>query len=148
MSKKSFIGVMVSAVVSGAIAGGSFALYRVINESRLPMHLSQNQAALAATALGVAALCLVVVILRWFPDQHKTATVEQSMLAIIGSIATLALGAASCSLLALAPTMTQLWLLPAIICSVLACIMSVLPIGLGVLRLGEQVPDFSPAKGR
>jgi len=145
---KSIIGVFVSAAASGAIAGGSFALYRVINESRLPVALSQNQAALAATAIAAVALALVVFVLRWLPDQHKAATMEQSMLAIISGIATLALVTASCSLLKLAPTMTQLWLVPAIACSVLAGILSVLPIGLGILRLGEQVPDYSPVKGR
>jgi uncharacterized membrane protein SirB2 len=145
---KSTIGVFVSALVSGAIAGGSIALYRVVHESRLSVHLSQNQAALAATAIAVAALCLVVYVLRWFPDQNKDATTEQSMLAVISGIATLAMVTAGGSLLMLAPTMTQLWLVPAIVCLILAAILSVLPIGLGVLRLGEQVPDFSPAKGR
>jgi peptidoglycan biosynthesis protein MviN/MurJ (putative lipid II flippase) len=145
---KSIIGVFVSAAASGAIAGGSFALYRVINESRLPMELSQHQAAVAATAIAVAALALVVFVLRWLPDQNKTATLEQSMLAIIAGIATLALVSASCSLLMLAPTMSQLWLVPAIVCSVLAALMSILPIGLGFLHIGEQVPDFSPSKGR
>lgn len=145
---KSIIGVFVSAAVSGAIAGGSFALYRVVDESRMPVHLSQNQAALAATAIAIAALCLVVCALRWLPDQHKAATAEQSMLAVVAGIATLALACASLTLLKLAPTMTQLWLVPAIVCAVLAGFMSILPIGLGMLHIGEQVPDFSPSKGR
>jgi len=148
MSKKSLLGIAISAAVSGAIAGGAVALYGVTAYSRTSFSLSQVQAAVLATGLAFLALALVVTVVRWMPDQRDSQTFEDTVLAIVGSIATLSLVAVCFPMMKLATSIHQLWLLPAIVCAVVAALLSVLPLGMGLLQIGEWVPAQAPSKGR
>jgi hypothetical protein len=146
---KSIVSVLLSAAVTGAIAGGSIALYGVMNRSGVSLDMSGSHAAIAATLVGAIALALGYYVVRWFPIQDRvTVTTEQAMLALLAGIATLAMACASFTLMKAATSVPQMWLLPAVITAIVGAFMGVLCFGLGLAGLGERVPDHSTVRNR
>lgn len=146
---KSIVSVLLSAAVTGAIAGGSIALYGVVNRTGLSFDLSGTQAAFAATLLGALALAVGYYVVNWFPTQDRVSvTTEQAMLALLAGIATLALACASFTMMKAATSVSQMWLLPAVITAIVGAFLGVLCFGLGLAGLGERVPDHSTIRNR
>lgn len=144
---KSFIRVLVSAAVAGFIAGSAVALYGMANQlqARYSFHLSDPQAAFVATLLAAFALATAVLVVRWIPD-NKTMGIEDALLTVIAGVASIAAAVASFGMMSTVTSLHQLWLLPAVVCAIVATLVSVLPIMLGAAAVAAWVPDQATAK--